>query len=188
MLGVSLAVAKAAAFEQGLPLYRYLGGERRARAAGADDERAERRRARRQPGGLPGVHGRAGRGAELRGGAAMGAETFHALKKLLQGRGLSTAGGDEGGFAPGPGVERGGARDAVAGIEAAGYRARGGRRDRARPRHQRAVRGRRVPARARGPHALQRGAGGYWADLAGRYRSSRSRTAWTRRTGRGGSS
>ena len=44
----------------GQPLWRYLGGEARARPAGADDERPQRRRARRQQGRLPGVHGRAG--------------------------------------------------------------------------------------------------------------------------------
>ena len=72
ILGVSLAAAKAAAAEAGQPLWRYLGGEARARAAGADDERAERRRARRQQGRLPGVHGRAGRRAQLLRGAAHG--------------------------------------------------------------------------------------------------------------------
>ena len=61
ILGVSLAAAKAAADEAGpaaLPLPRRRG---RPRAARADDERAQRRRARRQPARLPGVHDRAGR-------------------------------------------------------------------------------------------------------------------------------
>ena len=55
-----------------------------ARAARADDERAERRRARRQQGGLPGVHGRArsGRRASPR-ALRIGAEVFHALKRTL---------------------------------------------------------------------------------------------------------
>ena len=61
ILGVSLAAAHAAAAEEGQPLWRYLGGDERARAAGADDERPQRRRARRQLGRLPGVHDRAGR-------------------------------------------------------------------------------------------------------------------------------
>ncbi len=43
ILGVSLAVARAAAEEVGLPLYRYVGGRRRPRAAGPDDERGQRR-------------------------------------------------------------------------------------------------------------------------------------------------
>ena len=61
ILGVSLAVARAAADDAGLPLYAYLGGVGRAPAAGADDERHQRRRARRQRPRLPGVHARAGR-------------------------------------------------------------------------------------------------------------------------------
>ena len=100
ILGTSLAVAKAAAAEAGLPLYRYVGG--------ADAHV------------LPvpmmnvingGVHAQnsidlqefmvvpvgAGTFAEA---LRMGAETFHALKALLHGRGLATAVGDEGGFAP----------------------------------------------------------------------------------------
>ena len=48
MLAVSIAVAKAAAEESGLPLYRYFGGQRRDANAGADDERDQRRRARQQ--------------------------------------------------------------------------------------------------------------------------------------------
>jgi len=50
ILGVSLAVAKGAADSAGLPLFRYLGGADRPYPAGADDERAQRRRAR------PGIH------------------------------------------------------------------------------------------------------------------------------------
>jgi enolase len=100
ILGASLAVARAAATESGLPLYRYVGG--------ADAHV------------LPvpmmnvingGVHAQnsidlqefmvvpvgAGSFAEA---LQIGAETFHALKALLHGRGLATAVGDEGGFAP----------------------------------------------------------------------------------------
>ena len=72
ILAVSLAAAQASAAEERQPLWRYLGGETRARAAGADDERAQRRRARRQQARLPGVHDRPGRGAHLRRGAADG--------------------------------------------------------------------------------------------------------------------
>ena len=71
ILGVSLAVAKAAADARGLPLYRYVGGRRRRRAAGADDEHPQRRRACRQSDRLPGIHGHAGRRAELRRGGAL---------------------------------------------------------------------------------------------------------------------
>jgi enolase len=100
VLGVSLAAAKAAAAEAGVPLYRHLGGD------GAST--------------LPvpmmnvingGAH--APNSIDLQEfmvapvGAAsfaealqIGAEVYHALKKVLGGRGLSTAVGDEGGFAP----------------------------------------------------------------------------------------
>ena len=69
ILGVSLAAAKAAAADAGQPLYRYLaelyGGGEPTPAAGADDERAQRRRPRRQLGRLPGVHDRPGRRRDL---------------------------------------------------------------------------------------------------------------------------
>ena len=64
ILGVSLAVAKAAAESVNLPLYRYIGGAKANTAAGADDECTQRRRARRQSHRLPGIHDRAGRRAE----------------------------------------------------------------------------------------------------------------------------
>ncbi|MCI1756142.1 MAG: hypothetical protein LKM31_10315 [Sphingobium sp.] len=60
ILGVSLAVAKAAADARGLPLYRYVGGVG-ACAAGADDEHHQRRRTCRQPDRHPGIHDHAGR-------------------------------------------------------------------------------------------------------------------------------
>ena len=56
ILGVSLAVARAASEASGLPLFQYLGGAGRAHAAGADDERHQRRRARRQQPRRAGVH------------------------------------------------------------------------------------------------------------------------------------
>ena len=100
ILGVSLAVAKAAAEEAGLPLYKYIGGAN----------------ARELP--LPmmniingGAH--ADNNVDIQefmimpAGAAcfaealrMGAEIFHALKGVLKGKGYNTAVGDEGGFAP----------------------------------------------------------------------------------------
>ena len=51
----------------------------------------------------------------------MGAEVFHALKRMLHERGLSTAVGDEGGFAPDFGSNEEALQMLVAGIEAAGY-------------------------------------------------------------------
>ena len=69
ILGVSMAVARAAADTVGLPLWRYLGGASRARPADADDEHPERRRARRQRPRDPGVHDRPAGRADLRRGA-----------------------------------------------------------------------------------------------------------------------
>ena len=121
ILGVSLAVARARATELGQPLWRYLGGEQARPPAGADDERAQRRRARRQPGRLPGVHDRRRSGADSFAQALrMGAETYHQLKGTLRSRGLATGVGDEGGFAPALARQRGTAR-------AAGRGDRGGR-------------------------------------------------------------
>ena len=61
MLAVSCAVAKAAADESSLPLYRYLGGAGRDAAPRPADERDQRRRAREQQGRPAGVHAGAGR-------------------------------------------------------------------------------------------------------------------------------
>ena len=65
ILGVSLAVAKAAADASGLPLYRYVGGAASRTLAGSDDEHHQRRRACRQPHRLPGIHGHAGGSRQL---------------------------------------------------------------------------------------------------------------------------
>jgi len=100
VLGVSLATAKAAAAEAGQPLFRYLGGEGAAtlpvpmmnvinggvHAANSIDLQE-----------FMVVPVGAGSFAEA---LRIGAETYHALKAVLSGRGLATAVGDEGGFAP----------------------------------------------------------------------------------------
>jgi len=121
ILGVSLAAAHAQAAEEGLALWRYLGGES----------------ARVLPVPMMNV---------LNGGAhadnkvdfqefmvvpcgaetfseclRMGAEVFHALKRTLHERGLSTAAGDEGGFAPDLASNEQALQMLMAGIEAAGY-------------------------------------------------------------------
>ena len=72
ILGVSLAVAKAAADELEHPAVPLRRRHQRPRAAGADDERAQRRRPRRQQRRLPGVHDHAGRRGQLLRGAALG--------------------------------------------------------------------------------------------------------------------
>ncbi|HEX5134385.1 MAG TPA: phosphopyruvate hydratase, partial [Thermoanaerobaculia bacterium] len=122
ILGVSLAVARAAAEASGLALYRYLGG-----AGGRTlpvpmmnlvnggmhaDNRLDPQEFMVCP---LGFHSFA---EALRAGV----ETFHALKALLKKRGLSTAVGDEGGFAPDIGSAKEALDLLVAGIEAAGYR------------------------------------------------------------------
>ena len=87
-------------------------GRGRARAAGADDERAERRRARRQQGRLPGVHGRAGGRADLlrgpahRRGGVPRAQAHAPRPRAVHG------GGRRGRLRAGPRLERGRARDA----------------------------------------------------------------------------
>ena len=62
-LAVSMAVARAAAEESGLPLYRYFGGSGAMHDAGADDERRQRRRPREQQPRPAGVHDHPGRRA-----------------------------------------------------------------------------------------------------------------------------
>ena len=100
ILGVSLAVAKAAANETGQPLYRYLGGTN-ARVlpvplmnivnGGAHaDNRLDLQEFMIVPVGA----------SQFSEAVRMSTEVFHSLKALLQKKGLSTAVGDEGGFAP----------------------------------------------------------------------------------------
>ncbi|HXV58869.1 MAG TPA: phosphopyruvate hydratase [Gaiellaceae bacterium] len=126
VLGASLAAAKAAAAEAGLPLYRWLGGPG-ARVLPVPLMNVVNGGAHAQnsldlqefmvvPAGAPSFS------EALR----MGTETFHRLKELLHERGLATAVGDEGGFAPDLGsseeaielvleaAERAGHRDAIA--------------------------------------------------------------------------
>ncbi|NJK98145.1 MAG: phosphopyruvate hydratase [Bacteroidales bacterium] len=100
MLGVSLAVAKAAALYHDMPLYRYIGGTNAKvlpvpmmniiNGGSHSDAPIAFQEFMIRPVGAP----------SFREGLRMGAEVFHSLKKVLKGRGLSTAVGDEGGFAP----------------------------------------------------------------------------------------
>ena len=100
ILGVSLAVAKAAAAGLGLPLYRYIGGTNTftlpvpmmniINGGAHSDAPIAFQEFMIRPVGAP----------SFREGLRWGAEVFHALKKVLHDRGLSTAVGDEGGFAP----------------------------------------------------------------------------------------
>jgi enolase len=122
ILGVSLASAKAAAAEAGLPLWRYLGGEA-ARVlpvplmnvlnGGAHaDNKVDFQEFMVVPVGATSF-------AEA---LRAGSEVFHGLKRILGERGLSTAVGDEGGFAPDLESNEAALEALVAGIEAAGYR------------------------------------------------------------------
>ena len=106
ILGVSLAVAKAAAAQLGMPLYRYVGGVDTyvmpvpmmniINGGSHSDAPIAFQEFRIRPGGA----------ASFKEALRMGAEVFHALKSVLHAKGLSTAVGDEGGFAPAlPGTE-----------------------------------------------------------------------------------
>ncbi len=120
ILGVSLAAAKAAAAEVGQPLWRYLGGEAahvlpvpmmNVLNGGAHaDNKVDFQEFMVVPVGAPSF-------AE---GLRMGAEVFHALKRTLHDEGLSTAVGDEGGFAPDLDSNEAALQELVRGIEAAG--------------------------------------------------------------------
>ncbi|RXQ96686.1 phosphopyruvate hydratase [Ancylomarina salipaludis] len=100
MLGVSLATAKAAALYSGMPLYRYIGGTNAnvlpvpmmniINGGSHSDATIAFQEFMIRPIGAP----------SFREALRMGAEVFHALAKVLKGKGLSTAVGDEGGFAP----------------------------------------------------------------------------------------
>jgi enolase len=121
ILGVSLAAAHAQAAEEGLALWRYLGGEA-ARVlpvpmmnvlnGGAHaDNKVDFQEFMIVPCGASSF-------SEC---LRMGAEVFHALKRTLHDRGLGTAVGDEGGFAPDLASNEDALKMLVAGIEAAGY-------------------------------------------------------------------
>ena len=122
ILGVSLAVARAVAAERGLPLWRHLGGEEACTLpvpmlnvlnGGAHaDNRIDFQEFMVVPLGAPTFS------EALRAGV----EIFHALKRTLHEHGLSTAGGDEGGFAPDLESNEAALRWVTEGIEAAGYR------------------------------------------------------------------
>jgi enolase len=122
ILGVSLAAAKAAAAEVGLPLWRYLGGEAahvlpvpmlNVLNGGAHaDNKVDFQEFMVVPVG-------AGSFSEA---LRTGAEVFHALKRILHQRGLGTAVGDEGGFAPDLDSNEAALGALIAGIDAAGYR------------------------------------------------------------------
>ena len=121
ILGVSLAVAKAAAEYLDIPLYRYIGGVNTyvmpvpmmniINGGSHSDAPIAFQEFMIRPVGAP----------SFREGLRMGAEVFHALKKVLHDRGLSTAVGDEGGFAPALDGTEDALESIIAAIKAAGY-------------------------------------------------------------------
>lgn len=121
ILGVSLAVAKAAANYLDIPLYRYIGGVNTytlpvpmmniINGGSHSDAPIAFQEFMIRPVGAE----------SFREGLRMGAEVFHALKKVLHNRGLSTAVGDEGGFAPSLNGTEDALESIIAAIKAAGY-------------------------------------------------------------------
>jgi enolase len=121
MLAVSMAVAKAAAEEAGLPLYRYFGGSGAMQLpvpmmnvinGGAHaDNNLDIQEFMIIPIGAP----------SFKEAIRYGAEVFHTLKKILQEKGLTTAVGDEGGFAPSVANHEEAIKLIIQAIEQAGY-------------------------------------------------------------------
>lgn len=121
ILGVSLAVAKAGAAYHGLPLYRYIGGVNAVvlpvpmmniiNGGSHSDAPIAFQEFMIRPVGAP----------TFSEGLRMGAEVFHALKKVLKDRNLSTAVGDEGGFAPALKGTEDALESILKAIKAAGY-------------------------------------------------------------------
>jgi len=121
ILGVSMAVAKAAAEEAGLPLYRYLGGVAAnllpvpfmnvINGGKHADNNLDIQEFMIVPLNAP----------SFKEALRMGAEVFHSLKKILKSKGLNTAVGDEGGFAPNLASNEEALKVLVEAIEKAGY-------------------------------------------------------------------
>jgi len=123
ILGASLAVARAAADSRGLPLYRYLGGEEAhvlpvpmmniLNGGKHADNNVDLQEFMVMPVGAK----------TYSEGLRMCVETFHSLGRVLNGRGLSTAVGDEGGFAPDLASNEEALKVILEAIEKAGYKA-----------------------------------------------------------------
>lgn len=122
ILGVSLAVAKAGADMAGLPLYRYVGGTFATRlpvplmniinGGSHADNNVDFQEFMIGPVGAP----------SFREGLRWGTEVFHSLKKVLKRKGLNTAVGDEGGFAPNLGSNEEALEVIMTAIQEAGYK------------------------------------------------------------------
>jgi enolase len=169
ILGVSLAAAHAAAAEEGVPLWRYLGGEAahvlpvpmmNVLNGGAHaDNSVDFQEFMVVPVGADSFS------ACLR----MGAEVFHALKRTLHDRRLGTAVGDEGGFAPDLESNEAALQALVAGIEAAGYAPGDDVAIALDPATSEIHRDGAYELEHEGRTLSPDELAGYWADLAGRY-------------------
>ena len=167
---MSLAAARAAAAEEGQPLWRYLGGEA-ARVlpvpmmnvinGGAHaDNSVDFQEFMVVPVGA----------SSFRDCLRMGTETFHHLKKHLHDRGLGGGVGDEGGFAPEPRVQRGGARGADRGDRGGGLQARrGSRASRSTRRSSEIFSDGSYVLEHEGRTLSSDEMAAYWAEMAGRY-------------------
>ena len=125
LLGVSLAVAKASAAALGIPLYQYIGGVNAytlpvpmlniLNGGAHADSNVDLQEFMVMPVGA----------ASFSDALRMGSEVFHALRKVLKGRGLSTGYGDEGGFAPNLPSNEEALQVIIEAIEQAGFKAGG---------------------------------------------------------------
>lgn len=123
ILGVSLAIAKAAALEADVPLYRYIRGKGDVimpvpmmniiNGGAHADNNVDLQEFMIIPAGAP----------SLKEAVRYGAEVFHALKGVLKGKGLNTAVGDEGGFAPNLSSNEEAIEVILQAIEKAGFKA-----------------------------------------------------------------
>ncbi|MCQ4635343.1 phosphopyruvate hydratase [Anaerovorax odorimutans] len=122
ILGVSMAAARAAAESLGLPLFQYLGGVNGKvlptpmmnilNGGSHADNTVDIQEFMIMPAGAP----------TFREALRMGAEVFHSLKAVLKGKGLNTAVGDEGGFAPNLSTNEEAIQVIIEAIEKAGYK------------------------------------------------------------------
>ena len=189
ILGVSLAVARAAAEASGLPLYRYVGGTT-ARVLPTPqmnivnggmhaDNPIDFQEFMILPVGAP----------SLADAVRWGAETFHALKSALKKAGHNTNVGDEGGFAPNLPSAEAALEFCVKAIESAGFQPRQtiSRSASTAPRPS-SSRTAPMSIAAKARPARSRSRSSIWRSSPTPIRSSRSRTAWQSRTGGAGGS
>jgi len=186
VLGVSLAAAHATAAARGVPLWRHLGGEAASilpvpmmnvlNGGAHADNSVDFQEFMIVPCGARSF-------SEC---MRIGTEVYHQLKATLHARGLATAVGDEGGFAPDLASNEAALELLVEAIEASGYSPGEDVAIALDPATSEIHDGENYVLAAEGRSLSSAELTDYWTTLAGRYRSSRSRTAWTKRTGPAG--